>query len=446
MADNPKIKALYEEATALHKQAKDILAEYDGKECPQEKQAEVDRLLDLVEAKTEEAKKLEEQAKREDRLAEQDRFLNDPATRRNFFQDTKGKATGAGGQELDPEDLADMKALAPFPAFIAADNPQYGKAVKGYFRYGLPGMTAVQVKDLSVGNPTAGGYLMQDTFISNMLVKAREMSTMRQICTVLPPVPSGSVIVPAEDSLLSDAEWTSEVTTGTADTVTPFGRRMLTPHALSKVVKVSNTFLRNPQFDAEAWVRDRMAYKTAIPEENGFINGDGNNKPLGLLKTAGLPTYTTASSNEVYGDDIINWVYSLPAAYAASPKTRILCNRAFIRKIRTLANKNAAVAFTNYLWQPGLAAGTPNTVLDVPYALSDKFDDGLDASDVWEDNAVIAVVGDFSYFWIADALQMTIQRVVELYAASNQTGFFGRKESDGMCVMAEAFYALKVKA
>ncbi len=446
MADNPKIKALYEEATALHKQAKDILAEYAGKECPQEKQAEVDKLLDQVEAKTAEAKNLEEQAKREERMAEQDRFLNDPATRRNFFTEkgALGKPAGADGQELDPEELADLKALAPFPAFMAADNPAYAKAMKKYHRYGIAGLTPQQLKDLSVGSPTGGGYLMQDTYFNGLLAKSREASAMRQICTVWPPIPSGSFIAPAEDSMLSDATWTTEVATGAADVVEPFGQRKLKPNPLAKRVKVSNTLMRNPAFDVEAYVRDRMAYKFAIPEENAFINGDGVNKPLGLVNTAGLPTYTTASSNAVYGDDIINWVYSLPAAYAG--KARILCNRAFIRKTRTLAKKDSATAFTNYLWQPGLAAGVPNTILDVPYSLSDKLDDGLDASDVYEDNAIIAVVGDFSYFWIVDALQMTIQRLVELYAEANQTGFIGRKESDGMCVMAEAFYALKVKA
>jgi hypothetical protein len=34
---------------------------------------------------------------------------------------------------------------------------------------------------------------------------------------------------------------------------------------------------------------------------------------------------------------------------------------------------------------------------------------------------------------------MEMQRLVELYAATNQIGFIGRKETDGMPVLAEAF-------
>jgi hypothetical protein len=36
--------------------------------------------------------------------------------------------------------------------------------------------------------------------------------------------------------------------------------------------------------------------------------------------------------------------------------------------------------------------------------------------------------------------------LVELYAATNQTGYIGRKETGGQCVLAEAFYALTVKS
>ena len=75
-----------------------------------------------------------------------------------------------------------------------------------------------------------------------------------------------------------------------------------------------------------------------------------------------------------------------------------------------------------------------------------SFDDGLDANDAWEASAKIAVIGDFQYYWIVDSLNFTLQRVDELYAETNEVGFIGRKEADGQAVLAEAFYALKVKA
>ena len=40
---------------------------------------------------------------------------------------------------------------------------------------------------------------------------------------------------------------------------------------------------------------------------------------------------------------------------------------------------------------------------------------------------------------IADSLDVQVQRLSELYAASNQTGFIFRAETDGAPVLAEAF-------
>ncbi len=410
-----RIKALYDEANSLHVQAKDILTEFNGKDMPADKKSQVDALLDSVDAKVNEAKTLE-------RAEEQNKFLNDPATRKSFFQDKEHGQRGDGddrseGQQKDARKAAWLKFAAQGPSAL----------------------TEVEAKDLSVGVPSAGGYLTVDTWMGEMIPAQREVSAMRRISRVLPPVPVGSVIAPSEDSLMTDATWTTEILTGNADTVKPFGQRKLTPHALAKRVLVSNDLLRNPSFDVEAYVRQGMAYNFAIPEEAAYVNGSGVAQPLGVLNTNGLTYWTTAASTTVTGDDIVNWVYSLPATYAGG--ARILCNRAFIRKCRTLKD-----GVGNYIWQAGLQSGTPNSILDVPYELSDQVDDALSAADAWEANGVPAVIGNFQYFWIVDALGMSIQRLVELYAATNQVGFIGRKASDGMVVRQEAFKGLKIKA
>ena len=432
-------KKLYDEAGRLHEQAKSILEEYDGEHLPQDKANQVDQLLDDVEALT-------QKAQRQERAAQIEADLSAPERKELFGDDAKADRgpheVKVGGHTLTEYEIDEYKSQLPFSGYMRAldkGEVPYHTALRLFLRKGDRELPPMYRKALQAGTAPAGGYLQQDTYLNELIVKEREASAMRRISRVLPPVPSGSVITPSEESFLSDATWTTELGTGSADSVEPFGERKLTPHALAKRIKVSNALLRLPTFDVEGYIRDRFAYKFTVPEENGFINGTGVLQPLGLLNTPSLPTYTTAASNDVDADDIINWVYKLPASYA--PQARILCNRAFIRKVRLLKDGGG-----DYVWQPGLQMGSPNMILDTPYELSDQFDDGLDASDVWEDNAVIAVIGDFSYFWIVDSLMMSIQRLVELYAETNQTGFIGRKESDGMAVLAEAFYALKVKA
>ena len=51
----------------------------------------------------------------------------------------------------------------------------------------------------------------------------------------------------------------------------------------------------------------------------------------------------------------------------------------------------------------------------------------------------VGIIGDFQWYWIAESLRFELQRLDELYAATNQVGFIGRLEADGMPVLAEAF-------
>ena len=56
----------------------------------------------------------------------------------------------------------------------------------------------------------------------------------------------------------------------------------------------------------------------------------------------------------------------------------------------------------------------------------------------------VGIFGDFSYYWIADALSLEVQRLEELYAEANQVGLIGRLETDGQPVLPEAFARVKL--
>ena len=51
----------------------------------------------------------------------------------------------------------------------------------------------------------------------------------------------------------------------------------------------------------------------------------------------------------------------------------------------------------------------------------------------------VGILGDFSFYWIADAMDMEMQRVMELYSQTRQIGLHAWLETDGMPVLSEAF-------
>ncbi len=86
----------------------------------------------------------------------------------------------------------------------------------------------------------------------------------------------------------------------------------------------------------------------------------------------------------------------------------------------------------------GVRAGEPDRLLNLPVAMSEN------APNTLTTGLYVGILGEFSNYWIADALDMQVQRLTELYAETNQTGFIGRMESDGMPVLAEAFVRVKL--
>ena len=425
---NPEIKRLYDEANTLHTQAKAILDEFKGKELPAEKSSQVDTLLDQVEAKTNEAKRLE-------RADGMDQFFNQPRTQLPLNQGDNGKGT-----TLTPETKTALQrnGWKVSDEYFASDaEARQALANAAYWKGGAQ---AVEQKDLATNPAGSGGYLVTDSQRAELIQKQDPISAMRRIARVLPPIPGGASVTPSVENDLSDAEWTTEIKSGSGDTVKPFGARVLSPKPLAKRIKISNAELRAGKlYDVENWVLTRMGVRFAVPEENAFINGTGVNSPMGLLGWSSIPKFTTAASNTLAGDDVIGWAYSLPASYMGNAK--ILCNRSFLRKIRLLKSSD-----NQYLWQPGLSSGNPNKILDWSYEVSDQYPTGLDGNDAYTDNALVATIGDFQYYWIVDSLSLSIVRADQLYLESDQTGFIGRKETDGMPVLSEAFYHLKIKA
>jgi len=91
----------------------------------------------------------------------------------------------------------------------------------------------------------------------------------------------------------------------------------------------------------------------------------------------------------------------------------------------------------DYLWKAGLEA-QGNTLLGFPLVLSEY------APHTYSTGKYCAVLANLDYYWIADALDMQIQRLTELYAETNQTGFIIRHETDGAPVWEEAYVRLRL--
>ena len=179
-----------------------------------------------------------------------------------------------------------------------------------------------------------------------------------------------------------------------------------------------------------SYIAGEFARRIGTKEEEAFLTGDGKNKPTGVFPSAELGV--TANGASITFDDVIDLYHSLRIPYRR--KAVWLLNDATIKALRKIKDNNG-----NYIWQPSVTAGTPDTILNRP-CYSTAFAPELAAG-----NRPM-LFGDFSYYWIADREYRSFKRLNELYAANGQIGFLASQRVDGMLMLKEAVKALEMKA
>ena len=288
-------------------------------------------------------------------------------------------------------------------------------------------------RNLQAGSDTEGGYLvMPEQFVERLIKAVDDAVVIRSLATVFQVPKAKSLGAPSLDNDPADADWTTELATGSEDTAMSFGKRNLHPHPFAKRIKVSNTLLRSGMMNPENLVISRLAYKFGITEEKAFMTGNGSGQPLGLFTASsngistGQDVSTDNTTTAITFDGLINAMYSLKTQYQANGSW--LFHRDAIKMIAKLKDGN-----NNYLWQPSVALGRPDTILNRPVISSEY------VPNTFTTGQYVGMFGDFSNYWIADAMDLQIKRLSELYAETDQTGFIGRKETDGLPVLEEAF-------
>ena len=283
---------------------------------------------------------------------------------------------------------------------------------------------------LQVGTDSEGGFLVPDEYERTLVQALEEENKLRSLCKVIRTA-SGDRKIPLVASH-GTASWVDEEgLIPESDDV--FGMISLGAHKVASIIKVSDELLQDSVFDIESYIAAEFARRVGDAEEAAFINGDGAGKPFGMLhETNGAATgVTAASATAITAEELIDLVYSLKAPYRK--RALFLFNDQTIKAIRKLKDGSG-----QYIWQPGLHAGQPNTLLGFNYETSSHLP-------VLGAGAKSILFGDFSSYWIADRDGRSIQRLNELYAATGQVGFRVTQRLDGRLVQQEGMKALAMK-
>lgn len=200
----------------------------------------------------------------------------------------------------------------------------------------------------------------------------------------------------------------------------------------SGVVKASVELLQDSSIDIEAYLAERFGERFGRGYENFLTNGTGSAQPTGLLTALaanGVTPVVAAGSSESTGgaqtgansigySDLVNLEHSVDPSYRRNAKYMLSDNALSV--IKKIIDK-----FGRPLWAAGIAVGEPDTINGYPYVINQSMP-SVAAS------AVTVVFGALEKFTVRRVAEMSMIRLVELYANTGQVGFqaFSRIDSN----------------
>lgn len=298
--------------------------------------------------------------------------------------------------------------------------------------------TQAERRALQMDVDASGGFTVApQQFVADLIQAVDNIVFYRGLASVSQLVGAHSIGRPSLDTDVDDADWTSELATGNEDSAMAFGKRELNPHPVAKRIKVSRKLLRHSPIGPEALVRARLAYKMGVTQEKAFMTGNGVQQPLGIFTASGdgistgRDVSTDNTTTAVTFDGLKNAKWTLKQQYWA--QAQWVAHRDLGKQVDKIKDGEG-----RYIWNESVVAGQPDRLLSFPINYSEY------APNTFTTGLYVAVLGVHSNYWVAESLAYEIQRLNELYAATNQVGFITRAELDGMPVLEEAFVRIKL--
>lgn len=280
-----------------------------------------------------------------------------------------------------------------------------------------------EVKLLSTIVDTEGGYAVPTPLRDRIIEKLVLISPVRAVASVETISIGNGLEIPTETGTMG-GDWVGEKGARTETGTIPFGLERILVNEMYANPRATQSMLEDAVFDIEKWLVNAIAKKFAQLEGTAFISGDGLNKPQGILSKSGVTSVISGNANLLTADGLIDLYHALPEAYAKNGVW--LLKRATLGIIRKFKDAVSGA----YLWQPGLLAGVPNTILGNAY---------IECPDM---PAVSAgtypiVFGDIeSAYLIVDKKNITMTR--DIYSAKPYVEFYTVARVGGQVVNTEA--------
>ena len=250
--------------------------------------------------------------------------------------------------------------VAPEPEQPARDEESRIRAfLKGETRSLV--LSGAESRVQTKGTTTAGGYTVPTSFYDRLVEHLIEVSGIMQAGPTILRTTSGENLQIPKTTAHGTAAITSENSAITASDST-FGQATLGAYKYGRLVQVSRELVEDTAVDLLGYLARDCGRSVGNAFGAHAVTGTGSSQPAGIVtgSTAGV-TGAASVAGAFTADNLIDLYYSVIAPYRASNSCAWLMRDATVAAIRKLKDTT-----NQYLWQPSMQVGSPETLLGKP--------------------------------------------------------------------------------
>jgi len=280
-------------------------------------------------------------------------------------------------------------------------------------------LAEARAMDIGLGGGTSGAQWIPEGFVRQLELSLLAFGGMRQTSSVIRTATGNDLPWPTVNDTANAGQLLND---NAADAVTPdptVGAITFKAYKYSSnIVKVSIELLQDTGFDLQGTLAQMLGERIGRITNTHFTTGDNTAKPQGITVAASTGV-TTASGTAIAADELFDLVHSVDPAYRSQPGAGFLMNDSTLKALRKLKDSQ-----NQYLWNPGLTAGQPSTLLSYPVTVNQ------DMASIAVNNKTIAF-GALRKYYIRDVMNITFRRLDERYADEHSVGFVAISRHDG---------------
>jgi HK97 family phage major capsid protein len=222
---------------------------------------------------------------------------------------------------------------------------------------------------------TPNSNLVPVTFFDQVWQKAREVGPMLRVSNILTTASGEDIRFPQLTAYSTSSQVAAGGTIAASDPT--FASVVLGAYKQAFLVAVAEELLSDSGVDLEGELARAGGNSIGFAVNTALTTGSGSDAPNGAVTASTLGVTGTAAAGLPTGDNIIDLFYSLDGAVRASNAFAFMASPTTISSIRKLKDTTG-----QYLFQPSLALGTPDTLLGRPLIENPAMASGTSAKSI----------------------------------------------------------------